>query len=142
MLRIGSAVDLGAQCALPEAAPHPRARSALLTSYDKHVVPEERVTDFRTFVSGVRPGDLRSGSSLRSCRDEVAHIISGKILVGHALTNDLKVGTMILVVLIDLVAPLNGSSSTAATQGQPSIVCATESGLIRFGIRWFLVLSS
>ena len=29
--------------------------------YDKHVRPMEEVTDYRTKVSGVRPGDLRKG---------------------------------------------------------------------------------
>lgn len=59
--------------------------------YDKHVVPNERVTDFRTFVSGVKPKDLRGGLSLRKCQDEVAAILDGKVLVGHALKNDLAV---------------------------------------------------
>lgn len=29
--------------------------------YDKFVKPKERVTDYRTFVSGVRPEDLKNG---------------------------------------------------------------------------------
>lgn len=59
--------------------------------YDKHVVPNERVTDFRTFVSGVKAKDLRGGLPLRQCQNEVAAILKGKVLVGHALHNDLKV---------------------------------------------------
>ena len=31
--------------------------------YDKFVKPKERVTDYRTFVSGVRPKDLAGGES-------------------------------------------------------------------------------
>ena len=31
--------------------------------YDKFVKPKEKVTDYRTFVSGVRPKDLAKGES-------------------------------------------------------------------------------
>eukprot|EP00904_Undaria_pinnatifida_P009177 jgi/Undpi1/538/HiC_scaffold_10.g04002.m1 len=58
--------------------------------YDKHVTPNERVTDFRTFVSGVKASHLKGNFRLRECQKEVAAVIKGKILVGHALHNDLK----------------------------------------------------
>lgn len=69
---------------------------AVIGRYDKHVVPEERVTDFRTVVSGVEPRHLRNGVSLRTCRNEVAALTDDKILVGHALHNDLKVVIQVL----------------------------------------------
>ncbi|CAN0430427.1 unnamed protein product, partial [Hapterophycus canaliculatus] len=50
----------------------------------------ERVTDFRTFVSGVKAKHLKGGLRLRQCQEEVAAILEGKVLVGHALHNDLK----------------------------------------------------
>ncbi|KAH8944448.1 hypothetical protein BDL97_13G110900 [Sphagnum fallax] len=59
--------------------------------YDKHVRPQEFVKDFRTAVSGVRPRDLRKGEKLWTVQKEVAELIKGHILVGHALRNDLKV---------------------------------------------------
>lgn len=62
-----------------------------MRSYDKHVVPKERVTDFRTFVSGVKAKHLKDGLPLRQCQNEVAAILKNKVLVGHALTNDFKV---------------------------------------------------
>jgi RNA exonuclease 4 len=61
--------------------------------YDKHVRPQEFVKDFRTAVSGVRPRDLRKGEKLWTVQKEVAELIKGHILVGHALRNDLKVSS-------------------------------------------------
>lgn len=71
--------------------PVPLARPAPLLSYDKHVTPNERVTDFRTFVSGVKANHLKGGLRLRQCQEEVAVILKDRVLVGHALHNDLKV---------------------------------------------------
>ncbi|KAJ8602538.1 hypothetical protein CTAYLR_008343 [Chrysophaeum taylorii] len=62
------------------------------TLYDKHVRPNARITDFRTQFSGVRPKDLkREAVSLKECQRAVADLIDGKMLVGHAIHNDLKV---------------------------------------------------
>lgn len=55
------------------------------------MVPNERVTDFRTFVSGVKAKHLRGGLDIRQCQKEVAAMLEGKVLVGHALHHDLKV---------------------------------------------------
>ncbi|CAM9930643.1 unnamed protein product [Discosporangium mesarthrocarpum] len=65
--------------------------------YDKHVAPCERVTDFRTFVSGVKAKHLREGIPLRQCQSEVAALLKDKILVGHALQNDLKASKIAVV---------------------------------------------
>ncbi|CAM9984946.1 unnamed protein product [Pylaiella littoralis] len=59
------------------------------TIYDKHVTPNERVTDFRTFVSGVKANHLKGGLRLRQCQEEVAAILKDRVLVGHALKNDM-----------------------------------------------------
>jgi RNA exonuclease 4 len=58
---------------------------------DCFVKVEERVTDYRTAVSGIRPQDLQTGLSYGECRARVKHMVRGKILVGHALSNDLTV---------------------------------------------------
>ncbi|KAM8934325.1 RNA exonuclease 4 [Pelodytes ibericus] len=59
--------------------------------YDKHVKPTERVTDYRTAVSGIRPQDIKNGEEFKVVQKEVSEIMKGRILVGHALHNDLKI---------------------------------------------------
>ena len=51
------------------------------------------MTDFRTYVSGVRAKDIQKNKNsdameLHACRKKVAEIINEKILVGHSLKND------------------------------------------------------
>jgi RNA exonuclease 4 len=54
------------------------------------VTPTEDVTDYRHFVSGITKHDLLSrGVDFATCRQQVAERLTGKILVGHALKNDL-----------------------------------------------------
>lgn len=59
---------------------------------DTFVEVPDKVTDFRTFVSGVRAKDIRVGSGrameLHACRKKVGMLLKDKILVGHALKND------------------------------------------------------
>ncbi|SPO22282.1 related to REX4 - strong similarity to X.laevis XPMC2 protein [Ustilago trichophora] len=57
---------------------------------DRFVRPQEKVTDYRTWVSGVRPKDLKNAPSFHEVQGEVANLIKGKVLVGHAIQNDLK----------------------------------------------------
>ncbi|NXD09212.1 REXO4 exonuclease, partial [Nothocercus nigrocapillus] len=59
--------------------------------YDKYVKPTEEVTDYRTAVSGIRPENIKTGEDFKVVQKEVADILNGRILVGHALHNDLKV---------------------------------------------------
>ncbi|KAM9206239.1 RNA exonuclease 4 isoform 1-T1 [Dugong dugon] len=58
--------------------------------YDKYIQPAEPVTDYRTAVSGIRPENLKQGEKLAVVQKEVAEMLKGRILVGHALHNDLK----------------------------------------------------
>lgn len=58
---------------------------------DKYVKPSETVTDYRTPISGIRPKDIEGGEDFSVIQKEVANIIRGKILVGHALKNDFDV---------------------------------------------------
>lgn len=60
------------------------------TIYDRFVRPQEKVTDYRTWVSGVRPKNLKGAPSFGEVQGEVANLIKGKVLVGHAIQNDLK----------------------------------------------------
>ena len=59
--------------------------------YDKFVAPREKVTDYRTEVSGVRPEDLIGAPDFKTVQSEVSELIKGRILVGHAIHHDLKV---------------------------------------------------
>ncbi|NWH62723.1 REXO4 exonuclease, partial [Geococcyx californianus] len=59
--------------------------------YDKYVKPTEEVTDYRTAISGIRPENINTGEDFKTVQKEVADILNGRILVGHALRNDLKV---------------------------------------------------
>jgi len=63
--------------------------------YDSYVSPSEKVTDYRTSVSGIRSHHLEDAPSFEEVRKKVMEIISGKVLVGHALHNDLKVMALI-----------------------------------------------
>lgn len=58
--------------------------------YDTFVQPMEAVTDYRTFVSGVRPHDMENGKPFAQVQEEVHKIVKDKILIGHALKHDLK----------------------------------------------------
>ncbi|NP_001079510.1 RNA exonuclease 4 [Xenopus laevis] len=59
--------------------------------YDKYVKPTERVTDYRTAVSGIRPEDVKKGEPFKVVQKEVSEILRGRTLVGHAVHNDLKI---------------------------------------------------
>ena len=58
--------------------------------YDTFVKPSEKVVDFRTSVSGVRLSDVKDAPSYAKVQKEVHDILKGRVLVGHALQNDLK----------------------------------------------------
>lgn len=58
---------------------------------DKYVKPSETVTDYRTPISGIRPKDIEGGEEFATIQKDVAKLIRGKILVGHALKNDFDV---------------------------------------------------
>ncbi|KAG1465955.1 hypothetical protein G6F46_001513 [Rhizopus delemar] len=60
---------------------------------DAYVKPLEKVTDYRTHVSGIQPKHLESDEAItfKEAQEKVATIIKNRILVGHAVYNDLKV---------------------------------------------------
>ena len=51
-----------------------------------------QVVDYRTAVSGVRPQDLQGAPQFKQVQAEVAELLKDRILVGHAIHHDLKVG--------------------------------------------------
>ncbi|TEB37933.1 ribonuclease H-like protein [Coprinellus micaceus] len=57
---------------------------------DEFVRQRERVVDYRTQWSGVRPGDMVHAKSFEDIQKQVADLLKDRILVGHAVYNDLK----------------------------------------------------
>lgn len=58
---------------------------------DTFVQPREKVTDYRTWVSGVRASDLEGAPVFDVVQKQVNELVEGRTLVGHAIENDLKV---------------------------------------------------
>ena len=58
--------------------------------YDKFVRPKGKITDYRTRVSGVRKRDMDAAVNFDRAQREVKELLHGKILVGHALKNDVE----------------------------------------------------
>jgi len=58
--------------------------------FDSFVRVEERITDYRTHVSGVTERDLKNGVDFGIVRKSVKQILKNKIIVGHGLENDLR----------------------------------------------------
>ena len=59
---------------------------------DKFARPKERVTDFRTRFSGIRPANIRAAPEFVDVQREAAELLKGRTIVGHSIANDLKVG--------------------------------------------------
>ena len=64
------------------------------TIYDKYVRPEGRVTDFRTWVSGVTPQNLKPENgaiTFSQAKEEVYKILNAsKAIIGHSLQHDFR----------------------------------------------------
>lgn len=59
--------------------------------YDQYVRPESRITNFRTWVSGIHPHHMHQAKPFKEAKAECHRILKGKIVVGHALTGDFRV---------------------------------------------------
>lgn len=90
---------IGIDCEMVGVGPTPDNDSALARIsvvnyhghqlYDSFVLPKEPVTDYRTYVSGITPHNLRSARTLEEVQRDVAKLMDGRILVGHAVRHDL-----------------------------------------------------
>jgi RNA exonuclease 4 len=58
--------------------------------YDSLVRPRERVTDWRTAVSGVSARDMARARAFDEVQGVVAELLRGRILVGHDVKHDLE----------------------------------------------------
>lgn len=59
--------------------------------YDSYVKPVEPVGDYRTWVSGITAANLRSARPLEEVNEALSMLMKDRILVGHAIRNDLNV---------------------------------------------------
>lgn len=57
---------------------------------DEFVQPQERVIDWRTWVSGIKPENMVNAITASEAQEKVASILEGKILVGHSVKHDLE----------------------------------------------------
>ncbi|KAK7691686.1 hypothetical protein QCA50_005086 [Cerrena zonata] len=57
---------------------------------DEFVRQRERVVDYRTEFSGIRPSDMINAKPFNEVQEKVAELIKDRILVGHAIHNDMK----------------------------------------------------
>ncbi|MCJ1454300.1 3'-5' exonuclease [Mycoblastus sanguinarius] len=86
-------------CEMVGVGPTPNTESALARVsivnfhghqlYDSFVQPKEPITDYRTFVSGVTPQLLQAARTLEVVQADVGGLLDGKVLIGHAIKNDL-----------------------------------------------------
>jgi RNA exonuclease 4 len=58
--------------------------------YDSYVKPKEFVTDWRTKISGVSAKNMVTARTFEEVQRDVAAILTDRILVGHAVRNDLE----------------------------------------------------
>lgn len=59
--------------------------------FDKYVKPVERIVNYRTEFSGIRPHHMKDAIGLREAQEEVFALIQDKVLIGHSLLNDFRV---------------------------------------------------
>ncbi|KAH0557168.1 hypothetical protein GP486_005042 [Trichoglossum hirsutum] len=57
--------------------------------YDSFVRPQEVVTDWRTAISGISPRHMATARDFMTVQADVALLLKGRVLVGHAVRNDL-----------------------------------------------------
>jgi len=95
---------VGLDCEMVGTGPPPHtdnvlARASLVNFhgeqiYDSYVLPPPGITvqDYRTHVSGIKPSHLTVdyARSFTRVQKDVAELLDGRILVGHALRNDLQ----------------------------------------------------
>lgn len=79
----------------PEGKDSALARLSITNFYghvvmDEFVKPRETVTDWRTWVSGVKPEHMKNAISFKDAQEKCSKILEGRILVGHAIKHDLE----------------------------------------------------
>ncbi|XP_053134334.1 interferon-stimulated 20 kDa exonuclease-like 2 isoform X2 [Hemicordylus capensis] len=58
--------------------------------YDKFIRPVNPITHFRTRWSGIQRHHMRNAVPFKAAQKEILKLLSGKIVIGHAIHNDFK----------------------------------------------------
>lgn len=58
--------------------------------YDSYVKPKERVTNWRTAVSGISQKSMRFARDFEEVQKDVDKLLQGRILIGHDIKHDLE----------------------------------------------------
>ncbi|AGO12379.1 AaceriAER024Wp [[Ashbya] aceris (nom. inval.)] len=79
----------------PEGKESVLARVSVVNYYgqevlDLYVRPKEKVTDWRTWVSGITPAHMKDAVSLEEAQRQVAAMLQDRVLIGHGIGHDLE----------------------------------------------------
>ncbi|XP_026575943.1 interferon-stimulated 20 kDa exonuclease-like 2 [Pseudonaja textilis] len=58
--------------------------------YDKYIRPLSPITNYRTRWSGIRQHHMRDAVPFKLAQKEILKLLSGKVVIGHAIHNDFK----------------------------------------------------
>ncbi|XP_070622757.1 interferon-stimulated 20 kDa exonuclease-like 2 [Erythrolamprus reginae] len=58
--------------------------------YDKYIRPLNPITNYRTRWSGIRQHHMRDAVPFKLAQKEILKLLSGKVVIGHAIHNDFK----------------------------------------------------
>ncbi|XP_042295894.1 interferon-stimulated 20 kDa exonuclease-like 2 [Sceloporus undulatus] len=58
--------------------------------YDKYIRPLSPITNYRTRWSGIRRHHMANAVPFKAAQKEILKLLSGKIVIGHAIHNDFK----------------------------------------------------
>lgn len=60
--------------------------------YDSYVRPKQKITDFRTHITGISTfeGQLRTAPSLEQVLEAIDPLLKDKVIIGHALEHDFR----------------------------------------------------